>query len=185
MNMRHTLRGLVPILPCLLVLGCAGPGVQMLRWDNATAQGFVHQTPVVYRRVNIDVENIGQNFRIRMPGGETLQTSEITAEAVRPYAVGPNALPDRLSPSHGRFIDVLFPATVWKSAGGYSFEFENGRLVGLGIGVLDSSAPVTSRPAIGKSPGAALYTLPLTEDQLVELFGPYRGKGEPSAPDSP
>jgi len=146
----------VGLLFCLLLAGCAQPKVQVIRWDALTARGYAASDPIAYSRVNIDLDEAGQAFQIRMPGGKILPTSAITLEM---FSQGG---PQKDDAQGARFFNVLFPA-LWRSGGGYTFEFENGRLVGLGIGVLNFQVPDEGRPAIGKSGATVLYTLPLTE----------------------
>jgi hypothetical protein len=182
--LRFVFRGFFPVAFIVLFAGCATSKVQVLCWDTVAARGYLNPYGIAYTRVNIDVEKAGQDFRIRMPNGDILQTSTITLQIIWPYTL--NGSPE-LAPEANegnKFYDVLLPA-IWRSGGGYSFEFENGRLVGLGIGVLRPAAPEDGRPAIGSSRTTGLYTLPLTEAQLIELFGAYRSKGVVSGFDTP
>jgi hypothetical protein len=176
------LRGCVPALFCMLLAGCSPArrdNVQVLRWDAAAARGAIHDSPAVpiaYSRVNIDLAKIGQALRIQMPDGKILQTSG-PLETFWPYTMyGRRAT---LSPKFHqgtRFFDVIFPGGWEGTIGGYSLEFENGRMIGLGIGALRPATPETICPAVGNSVASELYILPLTETQLIQLFGPYRDK---------
>jgi hypothetical protein len=179
---RRGFRGWVPTLVCMLLAGCSTAkrdNVQALRWDAVLARGAIHEfsaAPIAYSRVNIDLEKIVQVLRIQMPDGKVLQTSA-PLETFWPYTMyGRRAkLPAKFHQGT-RSFDVIFPGGWGGTIGGYSLEFENGRLAGLGIGALRPATPETICPAIGDSTASELCILPLTEAQLIQLFGPYRDK---------
>lgn len=195
------LRGWVPALFCMLLAGCSTktiegvrcPGflgiswcsttamqaVQVLRWDALAALGRIHESPAVriaYSRLNIDLEQLGRVLRIQMPDGKILPSSG-PLETFWPYTkFGRRAkLPTKFH-CGTRFFDVIFSDGLEGTIGGYSLEFEDGRMVGLSIQALPPATPETICPAVGNSVESELYVLPLTEAQLIQFFGPYRDK---------
>ncbi len=176
------LRGWFLALFCVLLAGCSTVNqvnVQALRWDALSARGTIHESPgvpIAYSRVNIDLDKLGQVLRIQMPDGNVLQTSA-ALESFWPYTMYGRRvkLPAKFHQGT-RFFDVVFPGGWNGTIGGYSLEFENGRMVGLGIQALRPATPKTLCPAVGLSVASELYTLPFTEAQLLQLFGPYRDK---------
>jgi hypothetical protein len=169
--------GLTLATCCLLLAGCSSPNVRQLGWDHVGAKGFLKPAPVVYSRVNIDLENVRQDFRVRMPNGTILLTSQITPAVIEPYAMFGH--PKLSDVSQGtRYFNVIFHGTTWNPRGGYTFEFENGKLVGLNLGMYKRPVPETSRPSIGKANETEMHTLPFTEEQLVNLFGPYKRQAD-------
>jgi hypothetical protein len=175
-------RGWAPTLFCMLLASCSTAkreNVQVLRWDAVSARGTIHESPAVpisYSRVNVDLEKIGPVLRIQMPDGKVLQTSA-PLETFWPYTMYGRRV--KLPPKFHqgtRHFDVIFPGGWEGTIGGYTLEFENGRMVGLGIGALRPATPETICPAVGDSVASQLCILPLTEAQLIQVFGPYRDK---------
>lgn len=183
------------VLLWALLTGCQThpteqPRVQALRWDALLAKGAIHDSPpgsgkVLYSRLNIDLEKIGIPLQIQMPDGQVLDTTA-PMESFWPYTMFGHRVkfPEKFRRGH-RFFDVVFPGGCKGMIGGYSLEYENGRMVGLGIGALKPKTPDVRCPALRVPPKSGLQVLPFTEEQLVDLFGPYRDRIEVRSFESP
>lgn len=183
-NIKLRIEAIVTAILLASIVGCATAGVQVLRWDAVSARSQPGSDGARFVRINIDLEHAGQDIWIRMPDGKILSTSELTLEQVWHYVGSGDDSPPASARRGIRFFDLLLPA-LWRSAGGYSFEFEDGRLVGLGIGVLRPYAPEANRPALASSRSPEPSTLPLTREQLIRLFGPFRDEIHAEGLDTP
>ncbi len=115
----------------------------------------------MYSRLNIDLERLVKLLRIQMPDGRVLDTTA-PLDAFWPYTMFGHRvrLPEKFRLGH-RFFDVVFPGGWHGSIGGYSLEFEDGQMVGLGISALKPSTPEIHCPALGVPPSAGTAVLPL------------------------
>lgn len=169
------------VVLCLISCGCVvifrGPGSRLVNWDAVTAKSRLNQIPG-YTSVRINLEKLNHGLTVCMPDGKLLQTSAITPEVVWPYSFfGHIGNPFPAKSVHGRTrLDVMFDCSFWTSGGSCIFEFQEGRLVALSAGGDCPSCPESCRPGIGNAEGTLMYRMPLTEEQLTNLFGPFLRK---------
>ena len=167
-----------------------------LSWDAATASRHDNQIPatVGFTTVNVDLQKSGPVLTLRMPDGKIVRTSEITLELLWPYKsladiAGTSTFEKRIPPAavHGRtLLSIFFESTgacscSFMSAylnGSYTFEFQDAHLIKVAVEGFSSSCPEHCRPGIGNADGTLMYSMPMTEEALITLFGPLRNKRE-------
>jgi hypothetical protein len=178
--MRRVLRAgkLISVMLCLASGGCIpivrGPDHCVITWNAVTADKTANQAPG-FTSVRINVEKLDSALTLRMPDGQQLRTDAFTPEVVWPYTffgkIG-GKFPTNNVKAQVHY-EVLFDCTFWTSGGGYSFEFQNGRLVALDAAGDSANRPESCRPGIGNADATVMYAMPLTEEQLTNLFGPF------------
>jgi hypothetical protein len=166
---------LVASLACFSVV--PWPSEHRLTWDAAEAQRALRAIPRErgYTQLRVDLEKLGHPLLLRMPGGRLLRTSEIWVEAMwRLSARGQIGNPFPKDLLRGRAaLDILLDCSFWTAGGSYHLEFEDGRLVAFSAGGNEPTQPERCRPGIAANEGAAVHSLPLTEEDLTDLFGPF------------
>jgi hypothetical protein len=166
---------LIANLACFSVV--PGPSEHRLTWDAAEAQTTLRAIPRErgYTQLRVDLVKLGRPLILRMPDGRLLSTSEIHAEAMWQLSllgqIG-NPFPSDLLRGKAA-LDILLDCGFWTSGGSYHLEFEDGRLVAFSAGGNEPTQPERCRPGIAANEGAALHSLPLTNEDLTELFGPF------------
>lgn len=168
------------VIFCAVLCGCGligRPNTRVLTWNNVTAEYHLYGRGNAYTDVVINFEEGAPSLTIRMPDRKWLQTSGLQLEKLEPYT--PPLLKENFS--DGRIIiRILFDkgncTNFWGySGGGYAFEFQNDRLVTIRARA-NPSFSEDCRPGFGKATDSLIYTLPLSEEKLVSLFGPYSRK---------
>lgn len=161
---------------CPLLGGCIQLIPQyyrVLTWNGARAEARLNKLSSGYTSLFVNPEMVGRDFTIRMPDGKVLRASEINLASVSNYT--PEMLIDKY-PDDRTVVRILFESpSFWGSGGGYAFDFRHGRLFSIGVAA-DASFPGNHGPAIGKADGSVIYAMPLSENQLIDLFGPLRRK---------
>jgi len=128
-----------------------------------------------YPELRVDLEKLGHSLVLRMPEGRLLRTSEVRAEGMWRASlrgrIG-NPFPNDLL--RGRAVlDIVLDCSFSTSGGSYHLEFEDDRLVAFSAGGNEPTQPERCRPGIAASEGAAVHSLPLAEEDLTDLFGPF------------
>jgi hypothetical protein len=102
-------------------------------------------------------------FSLKMPDGSVLTYDHLTPEAITPYV-----MPDDWSTDGNcRSVEVTYD-NGWVTA-----YFEDGKLILVTVFAWPRQ-PVSlgqSVPAIGNRDGTKVFPLPITKDELIELFG--------------
>jgi hypothetical protein len=98
------------------------------------------------------------------PEAPPLLLSELLPESVGRYL--PRFLPPPQWPEHWR---EKAKETEAYSGGGFHITFDSGRL--LSVGICSHCSGVNEHPVIGTPDGHNFYSLPLTKQQMKDIFG--------------
>lgn len=186
----------------VLVLGCglfAGCGVhnRSLTFNGASAAGYPKSKSCVYRFVIIHAESVSR-VRLLLPDGQLVDASTLTVhrlQALDPdpppradlrfaYSSTESASESHWVVTHPQHYHLMHPMRMLTNRRDvprqYQITFRHGRVVEIYAGVGYDTPPAESVwvPALAIHGSDKLYRLPLTEAELVELFGPVRDVSE-------
>lgn len=157
---------LVTLLPCLS--GCFAVRVRHLHWPGVRARTEVplhHIGAIEFHIVYLNVDSAAPGFSIRMPDGHVLTSDRMTAEALAPHLTQFDHLAREMHPSWSRYAIVEY------ENGSVRFLFEEDRLSRVALFVRRKWFRRTSVPGLGNATGDKVFPMPVTERELIELFG--------------
>lgn len=108
--------------------------------------------------------NIMKVFLKLTPDAAPILLSEMKPESVAKYL--PRFIPPPQWPEHWKKKATEYEAYV---GGGFHITFDHGRFISIGI--CSHCSGGREYPIIGAPNGHEFYTLPLTEQQLIDVFG--------------
>lgn len=161
----------------LIAIGLAGilsacANVSRFEKDAFVAHGeILNGTPeVLYYSIFIESDGTVDAYKADILLKLTADATPLSLSKLRPESVA-------------RYLPRFTPPPQWPeqwkkkameaetySGGGFHITFKNGRLVSLGI--CSHCSEGREHPVIGTADGHLFYSLPLTEQQLEDLFGP-------------
>ena len=158
---------LIGLLPCLS--GCFTVKVRHLRWPGLRVRRegpLINIGDIPFYIVYFDVKSDTVEFSVRMPDGHVLTSDQMTPQALAPYATPTDQLVREVHPSWSDHLIVEY------ENGSIRVRFDENRLKRVAIFVRQRWGMANeSRPAIGNATGDKIFSMPVTERQLVELFG--------------
>jgi hypothetical protein len=180
-TLKRFLRGhyVITLLLAPILSGCFSLETTVTReinWKGITASARL-EPPRAFS-FTIHPDGTTQEFQIRMPDGKVFRTSQLNFETLWPYTFEGKlgAKLPRKTPPEWRTFSIYFEQGFWDPlAGSFDCNFQERRLTSLQISG-NPSAPEHRRPAIGKVNDSKMYFPPLSEEQMVELFGPFESK---------
>jgi hypothetical protein len=164
-------------------LACAAlfetPNHRRLTWDGASAVMEIPDPEQGYASLWIGLTEPTRELSVRLPDGRWLRTKGLEPASLESYA---SPLLGSLESSGVRRIVVPFDRGRCESGLGFVggsilFEFQSEALIRVQLSS-NVSRPEPCRPGLGDGDGVPAYVMPLSEDQLVELLGPYLRKEE-------
>lgn len=140
--------------------------VHQLSWPGIEARKEVplyHMGEIKFNNITFRPSKDTIKFSLRMPDGHIVTYDQLTPEAIAPY-VTPS---DWSTNGNCRYVGVTY------DNGRVTAYFENGKLTRVTVFVWPRTTvrPGQSVPAIGNRDGTKFFTLPITKDELIELFG--------------
>ena len=140
--------------------------VRALDWSGIRARREVplfHKGKVKFNQLWFEPVKDTIKFSIKMPDGRILTYDQLTYEAVKPY-VRQSSLETYKTHHYGGIEYDNGFATVY---------FDKGELTRIDVFVWlrRPVRPGQSVPAIGNQDGSKIFPLPVTKDELIELFG--------------
>lgn len=160
---------IIVVMLCSVTGCCFLVKAHELHWPGIRARTEVplwHIGAFKYRSVYFRPGEAPIKFSIQMPDGRILKSAQLTPEALAPYVM----------PSDWSTDDTVRDAMVEYDNGRVGhvvFYFENGKptLVIVFAWLRRRVRLGQFAPAIGNRDGSKVFPLPITEDELIELFG--------------
>lgn len=128
----------------------------------------------LYYLIRIDLSKAADSSMLKMSLKLTADSAPIALSELSPELVGKYLPPYAPPPQWPEQWKKKSAEVDAYSGGGFHIVFKNNRLEFIGI--CSHCAQQREHPVIASPDGKALYSLPLTERQLVELCGPPKRK---------
>lgn len=153
--------------------GCIFPvWERIVRWPGARVRREVplcHIGPIKFRWVELQPGKDTTEFSIQMPDGRILTSDQLTVEAFSQYLTP-------CAPETQKWYPAVSDCAFLENDNGYvKVRFEgNGKAAYVLLCAYFYSQPPRPGqwvPAIGNRDGSQVFPLPITEDELIKLFG--------------